>query len=173
MDVLGHGIPARALAPVRRPPRQGLRVGFQIGQPGGHTRVAGRDVVERRRRGEYSSGRRRGFPKRLCATATHGSRSDDLASLATPARSDRAGGEETDDRFGQRLLHADLAITEKMLRHFVQKVHPNRWAHPRVVVCVPSPVTGVEKRALEEACLSAGARTAYLIEEPMAAAIAG
>ncbi|MGH9958696.1 MAG: rod shape-determining protein, partial [Pyrinomonadaceae bacterium] len=49
--------------------------------------------------------------------------------------------------------------------------HQNRWAHPRVVVCVPSGVTGVEKRAVEEACLSAGARQAYLIEEPMAAAI--
>src|SRR3569623_710320 len=58
-----------------------------------------------------------------------------------------------------------------MLRHFIQKVHQNRWAHPRVVVCVPSGVTGVEMRAVEEACLSAGARTAYLIEEPMAAAI--
>src|SRR5436305_12152117 len=58
-----------------------------------------------------------------------------------------------------------------MLRHFIQKVHQNRWAHPRVVVCVPSGVTGVEKRAVEEACLSAGARQAYLIEEPMAAAI--
>jgi rod shape-determining protein MreB len=50
-------------------------------------------------------------------------------------------------------------------------VHQNRFAHPRVVVCVPSGVTGVEKRAVEEACLSAGARQAYLIEEPMAAAI--
>ena len=50
-------------------------------------------------------------------------------------------------------------------------MHQNRFAHPRVVVCVPSGVTGVEKRAVEEACLSAGARQAYLIEEPMAAAI--
>ena len=58
-----------------------------------------------------------------------------------------------------------------MLRHFIQKVHQNRFAHPRVVVCVPSGVTGVEKRAVEEATLSAGARQAYLIEEPMAAAI--
>jgi rod shape-determining protein MreB len=58
-----------------------------------------------------------------------------------------------------------------MLRHFIQKVHQNRWAHPRVVVCVPSGVTGVEKRAVEEATLSAGARQAFLIEEPMAAAI--
>src|SRR6476619_5875390 len=61
---------------------------------------------------------------------------------------------------------ADFDVTEEMLRHFIQKVHQKRWAHPRVVVCVPSGVTGVE-----EACLSAGARQAYLIEEPMAAAI--
>jgi rod shape-determining protein MreB len=66
---------------------------------------------------------------------------------------------------------ADFDVTETMLRHFIQKVHQNRWAHPRVVVCVPSGVTGVEKRAVEEATLSAGARQAYLIEEPMAAAI--
>ena len=50
---------------------------------------------------------------------------------------------------------ADFDVTEEMLRHFIQKVHQNRWAHPRVVVCVPSGVTGVEKRAVEEACLSA------------------
>ncbi len=66
---------------------------------------------------------------------------------------------------------ADFDVTEQMLRHFIQSVHSNRFAHPRVVVCVPSGVTGVEKRAVEEACLSAGAREAYLIEEPMAAAI--
>jgi rod shape-determining protein MreB and related proteins len=58
-----------------------------------------------------------------------------------------------------------------MLRHFIQKVHQHRFAHPRVVVCVPSGVTGVEKRAVEEATRNAGARDAYLIEEPMAAAI--
>jgi rod shape-determining protein MreB and related proteins len=66
---------------------------------------------------------------------------------------------------------ADFDVTERMLRHFIEKVHQNRFAHPRVVVCVPSGVTGVEKRAVEEACLAAGARQAYLIEEPMAAAI--
>ncbi|CAB4880273.1 MAG: MreB/Mrl family cell shape determining protein [Actinobacteria bacterium] len=66
---------------------------------------------------------------------------------------------------------ADFDVTEEMLRHFIQKVHQGRFAHPRVVVCVPSGVTGVEQRAVEEACLSAGARQAYLIEEPMAAAI--
>src|SRR5438309_1711081 len=63
---------------------------------------------------------------------------------------------------------ADFDVTEQMLRHFIQKVHQHRFAHPRVVVCVPSGVTGVEKRAVEEATLSAGARQAYLIEEPMA-----
>src|ERR687898_3203619 len=47
---------------------------------------------------------------------------------------------------------ADFDITERMLRHFIEKVHQNRFAHPRVVVCVPSGVTGVEKRAVEEAC---------------------
>jgi rod shape-determining protein MreB len=66
---------------------------------------------------------------------------------------------------------ADFEVTEEMLRHFIQKVHQGRFAHPRVVVCVPSGVTNVEQRAVEEACISAGARQAYLIEEPMAAAI--
>src|SRR5438445_489058 len=45
---------------------------------------------------------------------------------------------------------ADFDVTEQMLRHFIQKVHQHRFAHPRVVVCVPSGVTGVEKRAVEE-----------------------
>src|SRR5204862_168423 len=66
---------------------------------------------------------------------------------------------------------ADFDVTEQMLRHFIQKVHQHRFAHPRVIVCVPSGVTGVEKRAVEDATLAAGARQAYLIEEPMAAAI--
>jgi rod shape-determining protein MreB len=61
---------------------------------------------------------------------------------------------------------ADFDVTEQMLRHFIQKVHQHRFAHPRVVVCVPSGVTGVEKRAVEEATLSAGARQAYLVAEP-------
>src|SRR3990170_2404923 len=61
---------------------------------------------------------------------------------------------------------ADFDVTEQMLRHFIQKVHQNRWAHPRVVVCVPSGVTGVEKRAVEEACLSAGGRPAGPVAGP-------
>src|SRR3954464_8557879 len=66
---------------------------------------------------------------------------------------------------------ADFDVTEQMLRHFIKQVHSNRFAHPRVVVCVPSGVTGVERRAVEEACISAGARKAYLIGEPRGAAI--
>src|SRR6266852_4697173 len=66
----------------------------------------------------------------------------------------------------------DFDATEKMLRYFIQKVHKRRvLAKPRVVVCVPSGITGVEQRAVEEASYSAGARAAYIIEEPMAAAI--
>jgi rod shape-determining protein MreB and related proteins len=67
---------------------------------------------------------------------------------------------------------ADFDICEKMLRYFIQKVHHRRFmAKPRVVVCVPSGITGVEQRAVEEATISAGARAAFIIEEPMAAAI--
>ena len=65
----------------------------------------------------------------------------------------------------------DFEITEAMLRHFISRVHRSRFAHPRLVMCAPSGITDVERRALEEACLSAGARTVTLIEEPMAAAI--
>ena len=67
---------------------------------------------------------------------------------------------------------ADFDVTEKMLRYFIQKVHKRRvLAKPRVVVCVPSGITGVEQRAVEEATIAAGARAAFIIEEPMAAAI--
>src|SRR4051794_28927364 len=67
---------------------------------------------------------------------------------------------------------ADFDVTEKMLRYFIQRVHKRRLlAKPRVVVCVPSGITGVEHRAVEEATIAAGSRRAYIIEEPMAAAI--
>jgi rod shape-determining protein MreB and related proteins len=65
----------------------------------------------------------------------------------------------------------DFEITESMLRHFIGRVHKSRFAHPRLVMCAPSGITDVERRALEEACLAAGARSVQLIEEPMAAAI--
>jgi rod shape-determining protein MreB len=66
---------------------------------------------------------------------------------------------------------ADFEVTEEMLRYFIRKAHQSRFAHPRVVMCVPSGVTEVEKRAVVEACLSAGARDVHLIEEVIAAAI--
>src|ERR687890_1727299 len=66
---------------------------------------------------------------------------------------------------------ADFEATEAMLRHFIGRVHKSRVAHPRLVMCAPSGITDVERRALEEACLAAGARSVQLIEEPMAAAI--
>jgi rod shape-determining protein MreB len=66
---------------------------------------------------------------------------------------------------------ADFAVTEEMLRYFLRKVHRSRFAHPEVVMCAPSGITEVEKRAVEEACLAVGARRVYLIEEPIAAAI--
>jgi rod shape-determining protein MreB len=67
---------------------------------------------------------------------------------------------------------ADFDICEKMLRYFIQKVNQSRWAKPRMVICVPSGITGVEQRAVQEAAEYAGARKpAYIIEEPMAAAI--
>src|SRR6187455_3848381 len=67
---------------------------------------------------------------------------------------------------------ADFEICEKMLRYFIQRVHPRKWSRPRMVICVPSGITGVEQRAVQEAAEQAGARKpAYIIEEPMAAAI--
>ncbi len=67
---------------------------------------------------------------------------------------------------------ADFDICEEMLRYFIQKVSPGRWvAKPRIVICVPSGITGVEQRAVRDAAEFAGARQAIIIEEPMAAAI--
>jgi len=67
---------------------------------------------------------------------------------------------------------ADFDICEKMLRYFIHKVHNRRFVKPRMVICVPSGITGVEQRAVQEAAEYAGARKpAYIIEEPMAAAI--
>jgi rod shape-determining protein MreB len=66
---------------------------------------------------------------------------------------------------------ADFEVTEQMLRHFVGRVQRGRFAHPRVMMCVPSGITDVEQRALIEACLAVGARSVHLIEEPLAAAI--
>jgi len=66
---------------------------------------------------------------------------------------------------------ADFEICEKMLRYFIQRTNQRPFAKPRMIICVPSGITGVEQRAVMEAALSAGARKAYIIEEPIAAAI--
>ena len=67
---------------------------------------------------------------------------------------------------------ADFEITEAMLRHFIRKAHNRRTLiRPRIIICVPSGITQVEKRAVRESAESAGAREVFLIEEPMAAAI--
>ncbi|KZY89880.1 rod shape-determining protein, partial [Oleiphilus sp. HI0073] len=68
---------------------------------------------------------------------------------------------------------ADFVVTEKMLQHFIHKVHENSFItpSPRVLICVPSRSTKVEQKAIRESALGAGAREVFLIEEPMAAAI--
>ena len=66
---------------------------------------------------------------------------------------------------------ADAEVAEQLLRHFVDRVRPGRLVRPRVVVCVPSAVTGVERRALEDAALRCGARSVHVVEEVVAAAI--
>ncbi len=67
---------------------------------------------------------------------------------------------------------ADFEVTEAMLRYFITRAHNRRTlARPRIIICVPSGITEVEKRAVRDSALAAGAREVYLIEEPMAAAI--
>ncbi len=67
---------------------------------------------------------------------------------------------------------ADFEVTEEMIKHFIRKVHNRRsFANPEIVICVPSGATAVERRAIQDSAISAGARRVYLIEEPMAAAI--
>jgi rod shape-determining protein MreB len=67
---------------------------------------------------------------------------------------------------------ADFEVAEEMIKHFIRKVHNRRsFASPQVIICVPSGSTAVERRAIQEAAESAGARRVFLIEEPMAAAI--
>ncbi len=65
---------------------------------------------------------------------------------------------------------SDFEVCETMLRYFIQRVHSSRFSKPRMIICVPSGVTGVEQRAVQDAAEFAGARKpAHIIEEPMAA----
>jgi rod shape-determining protein MreB len=67
---------------------------------------------------------------------------------------------------------ADFIVTEEMIKHFIKKVHKNRtFASPRVLICVPTGSTPVERKAIQDSALAAGARRVQLIEEPIAAAI--
>ncbi|MFQ5707551.1 MAG: rod shape-determining protein [bacterium] len=66
---------------------------------------------------------------------------------------------------------ADFDLAEKMIRHFVKKVQPNRLIRPRIAICIPTGITEVERRAVRDSAEHAGGREIYLINEPMAAAI--
>ena len=68
---------------------------------------------------------------------------------------------------------ADFTITEQMLKHFIRSIHAKSFLRPspRIIICVPCGSTQVERRAIRESALAAGASEVYLIEEPMAAAI--
>lgn len=96
--------------------------------------------------------------------------------LAVGHEAKRMLGRTPDDITALRPLKdgviADFEATEQMLRYFIQQVHRRRYfAKPRLVICVPSGITPVETRAVKEAGYQAGARTVYIVEEPMAAAI--
>ena len=67
---------------------------------------------------------------------------------------------------------ADFIVTEEMIKHFIKKVHiKNTFANPRILICVPTGSTPVERKAIQDSALAAGARRVQLIEEPIAAAI--
>lgn len=97
--------------------------------------------------------------------------------LAVGAEAKRMLGRTPGDITAMRPLKdgviADFHVTEKMLQHFIRKVHKNRFLKPspRVLICVPCGSTQVERRAIRESAYGAGAREVFLIEEPMAAAI--
>ena len=66
---------------------------------------------------------------------------------------------------------ADFIVTEEMIKHFIKKVHKKTMANPRILICVPTGSTPVERKAIQDSALAAGARKVQLIEEPIAAAI--
>ena len=107
-----------------------------------------------------------------------------VVALNTRTRKVLAVGREAKSMIGRTPAHiqavrplkdgviADFDMCEEMLRFFIERVHQRRWTKPRMVIAVPSGITGVEQRAVQEAAESAGARRpTQIIEEPMAAAI--
>jgi len=103
-----------------------------------------------------------GGPKSICAVGAE-----------AKAMLGRTPGNITAIRPLKEGVIADFTVTEKMLQHFIHKVHEARFFRPspRVLICVPCGSTQVERRAIKESAAGAGAREVYLIEEPMAAAI--
>lgn len=105
-------------------------------------------------------------------------------SLDTPSRTVRAVGAEAKAMLGRTPENietiqpmrdgviADFVAAEEMIKHFIRKVHNRKaFTSPKIMVCVPADATPVERRAVQEAALSAGARKVFLIEEPVAAAL--
>jgi rod shape-determining protein MreB len=112
----------------------------------------------------------------LCEPSVVAADKDTKEVLAIGAEAKRMLGKTPSNIVAVRPLRngviADFEITEKMIRYFIQKVHNTKTLlHPRIVIGVPSGITEVERRAVRESALQAGAREIYLIEEPMAAAI--
>jgi rod shape-determining protein MreB len=95
-----------------------------------------------------------------------------------------AVGQEAKDMIGKTPFHieavrpmrdgviADFEMTERMIRYFIEKAHQRKsFLKPRIIICIPHGITQVEKKAVKESAISAGAREVFLVEEPMAAAI--
>ena len=177
---------ARPASRPRGPQARAGRARVPAGMSGGP--VSHRGVVRRRRRvriGGRDMAIDLGTANTLVYVRGEGIRVSEPSVVAVDTRTDEvhAVGEEAQRMIGRTpasisavrpLRHGvitDFEVTEAMLRHFIGRVHKSRFAHPRLVMCAPSGITDVERRALVEACLGAGARSVQLIEEPMAAAI--
>ena len=111
----------------------------------------------------------------VVAIRNTGNNQKNVIAVGTDAKSmlGRTPGDITAIRPLRDGVIADFQVTERMLQHFIRKVYQNRFIKPspRILVCVPCQSTEVERRAIKESALSAGARDVILIEEPMAAAI--
>ena len=103
----------------------------------------------------------------------HGKKTIQAVGLAAKQMLGRTPGNITAIRPMKDVVIADFTITEQMLKYFIKKIHDNQWFRPspRIVICVPYGSTQVERRAIKESAIGAGASQVFLIEEPMAAAI--